>query len=112
MIKILMFTQHLQLQQTKIMFIKAQRDIYYIYTFKFNHNKQFPYNLSNSETETCYFGNGVMDDREDYLRKIIGQGRSPKYTRVGEIMTQEVISLFPNFLFLSLSLNPLKPFPF
>lgn len=30
-------------------------------------------------------------DLTDYLRKIIGQGRS-KYTRVGEIMTDEVIS--------------------
>ncbi|KAE8674508.1 CBS domain-containing protein CBSX3 [Hibiscus syriacus] len=41
---------------------------------------------------------GIITER-DYLRKIIGQGRSPKYTRVGEIMTNEVFSLFPNTFF-------------
>ncbi|TYH64788.1 hypothetical protein ES332_D06G011400v1 [Gossypium tomentosum] len=34
---------------------------------------------------------GIITER-DYLRKIIGQGRSPKYTRVGEIMTDETIT--------------------
>ncbi|XWS24380.1 hypothetical protein CRYUN_Cryun28dG0097000 [Craigia yunnanensis] len=33
---------------------------------------------------------GIITER-DYLKKIIGQGRSPKYTRIGEIMTENHI---------------------
>ncbi|XVE94691.1 hypothetical protein REPUB_Repub02eG0030900 [Reevesia pubescens] len=35
---------------------------------------------------------GIITER-DYLRKIIGQGRSPKYTKVQEIMTDEQMTM-------------------
>jgi hypothetical protein len=38
---------------------------------------------------------GGTNEQADYTRKIIAQGRSPIYTRVGEIMTDKVISRSP-----------------
>ncbi|KAG2535387.1 hypothetical protein PVAP13_9NG111100 [Panicum virgatum] len=38
---------------------------------------------------------GIVTER-DYLRKIIVQGRSSKSTKVGDIMTEEVLSLVPS----------------
>ena len=34
----------------------------------------------------------TLNEHADYIKKIIAQGRSPIYTKVAEIMTDEVIS--------------------
>jgi len=38
-----------------------------------------------------------MHDSTDCLKKIVAQGRSPLYTQVGQIMTNEVIYMLSHF---------------
>jgi hypothetical protein len=42
---------------------------------------------------------GSMHDSTDCLKKIVAQGRSPLYTQVGQIMTNEVILYALSFSF-------------
>ena len=55
-----------------------------------NHSRNFSYLRLTHFPILFDNRNGLVDCETDYMKKIIGAGRSSKVTKVGEVMTDEV----------------------